>query len=72
MGQEVHDFARETSLKSFDISLVRCKTVLPSQQSERSGTVVSGKKVFGCFVAGYVDFSLYADSDVVYVSLWRR
>ena len=47
MGQEVHDFARETSLKSFDISLVRCKTVLPSQQSERSGTVVSGKKVFG-------------------------
>ena len=47
MGQEVHDFVRETSLKSFDNSLVQCNTMLPSQQRARTGTAVSGKKVFG-------------------------
>ena len=43
----VEDFARETLLKSFDCSPVRCKMVLPNQHRTRTETAVSVKNVFG-------------------------
>ena len=47
MGQEVYDLAHEMLLKSFNDSPAQCKTDLLSQKKVRSGTVVSGKRVFG-------------------------
>lgn len=56
MGQEVHDLAHEMLLKSFNDSPAQCKTDLLSQKRARSETAVSGKRGFGWFVVGFVDF----------------